>query len=68
MFTGQVKDPDGDRESGYNNPDNVKVNPADGYGIRLDDTICPLDFAVNGQITSDTVRHTEPMLVESRKD
>jgi len=33
----QVKDPDGDRESGY------------------DDTICPLDFATKGQITSDTL-------------
>jgi hypothetical protein len=34
---GQVKDPDGDRESG------------------LDDTICPLDWETNGQITSDTL-------------
>lgn len=33
----QVRDPDGDRESG------------------LDDTICPLDFDRNGQITSDTL-------------
>lgn len=34
---GQVKDPDGDRESGY------------------DDTICPVDFQQNGQISSDTL-------------
>jgi len=34
---GQVKDPDGDRESG------------------LDDTICPVDFDTQGQISSDTL-------------
>jgi len=34
---GQVRDPDGDRESGY------------------DDTICPVDYESEGQITSDTL-------------
>ncbi|KAJ5610142.1 hypothetical protein N7510_006861 [Penicillium lagena] len=33
----QVRDPDGDRDSGF------------------DDTICPIDFEQNGQITSDTL-------------
>jgi len=37
---GQVKDPDGDRDSGF------------------DDTICPVDFERNGQITSDTLHKT----------
>ncbi|KAK1756610.1 peptidase C14, caspase domain-containing protein [Echria macrotheca] len=37
---GQVRDPDGDRSTGF------------------DDTICPVDFETNGQITSDTLHRT----------
>ncbi|KAH8704996.1 peptidase C14, caspase domain-containing protein [Talaromyces proteolyticus] len=41
----QVRDPDGDRESG------------------LDDTICPVDFKQNGQISSDTLHKALVSLV-----
>ncbi|KAE8454292.1 hypothetical protein EG329_005217 [Mollisiaceae sp. DMI_Dod_QoI] len=46
----QVKDPDGDRDSGF------------------DDTICPVDFEVNGQIDSDKLHRVlvSPMIPQAR--
>jgi metacaspase-1 len=62
-----VKDPDGDRESGFVGS-YVEGSKYANIFIRLDDTICPVDFESQGQIDSDTLHKAivSPMIREAR--